>query len=180
MAKDGAQAQQGSQSSAASPVISAPTQEDGECPAQLTKADLEDSLSTMCEKLAGTFQSELHKATNTLPLKNPALGGLTDLLETKHNKFALANADLRKDYGSLAENFQMVQSQVEDLDNGRNNLSLRGIPEAVTDLPATAKKLFHTISPSACHLQRLCMTGFIGPCALNLLLRSRHEILYSA
>lgn len=96
----------------------------------------------MCEKLAGKFQTELHKATSTLSLEITALGGRTDLLETKSDKLALAHADLRKDYESLTENFQFVRSQVEDLDNrnNRNNLRLRGIPEAVTDLTAAANK----------------------------------------
>lgn len=76
----------------------------------------------MYEKLAGKFQSELHKATNTLSLEITALGSRTDLLETKHDELALAHANIYKDYEALAENFQMVQSQVEDLDN-RNQMN---------------------------------------------------------
>lgn len=55
----------------------------GECEysLQLTKADLDESLSTMYDKIAQQSQSELHESTNTLSLEIAALGSRTDLLE---------------------------------------------------------------------------------------------------
>lgn len=44
-------------------------------PPHLTKADLDDSLSTIYDKLARKFQAELHKSTSTLMQEIAALGG---------------------------------------------------------------------------------------------------------
>lgn len=94
MTKDGARTQQGPESPASPPTASAQHQDNCEYPAQLTKADLEDSLSAMYNKLAEKFQTELHKTTSTLTQEITALGTRTDLLETKHDELALAHADL--------------------------------------------------------------------------------------
>lgn len=86
---------------------------------------------------------------NALPQEIAALGGCTDILETKHDELSLAHNDLRKDYELLADNFSYLQAQVEDLDNRNchNNIRLRGIPESVTDLMPAIYKLFHNLLP---------------------------------
>lgn len=101
----------------------------------------------MYEKLSEKFQSELHKTANTLTLEITALGTRTDLLETKYVELTLAHSDLRRDFEFLTENYTFMQSQVEDLDNRRNNLRLRGIPETVTDLVTATTNLFHALLP---------------------------------
>lgn len=67
----------------------------------LTKADLEDSLSFMYDKLAHKFQVKLYKSINTLTQKIAALGGWTGMLETKYNELHLAYVDLRKDHKAI-------------------------------------------------------------------------------
>lgn len=109
---------------------------------------------TACPPCMKSWQGNFRQSCIKPPTrhwKSSALSGRTDLLETKHDELVLAHADLCKDYESLAENFQFLRFQVEDPDNRnrRNNLRLRGIPEAVTDLIAAANKLFHTLLPSA-------------------------------
>lgn len=71
----------------------------------LSKADLDASLTTIYEKLVDKIQLELHKSTNALSQEIAAIGGRTDILETKHDELALAHNDLRKDCEMLADNF---------------------------------------------------------------------------
>ena len=67
-----------------------------ETSSQLTKSDLDASLTIMYEKLANKFHSELKTSTSTLQQEIASLGGRTDLLETKHDELSLAHNDLRK------------------------------------------------------------------------------------
>lgn len=115
--------------------------------ASLSKADLDASLEFMYEKLATKFQTELHKTFHTLSQEIAALGTRTDMLETKHDKLALAYGELSREYDSLASAFSQMQSQIEDLDNRkrRNNLRLRGIPESETELIPTVIRLFKSL-----------------------------------
>lgn len=124
-------------------------QQDSEYTPQLTKADLDASLSAIYDKLANKFQSELNKTTSTLKQKIASLGGSTDILETKHDELFLAHNDLRKDFELVADNYSYLQTQVEDLDNRnhRNNLRLCGIPESVTEVMPAASKLFQSLLP---------------------------------
>lgn len=127
------------------PVISP---QNSEYSSQLTKTDLDASLSAMYEKLANKIQSELHKATSTLTQEIVALEGRTDIAETKHDELSLAHNDLRKDYELLAKKL-FLQSQVEDLDNRncRNNLRICGVPKSITELMPAMSKLFHSLLP---------------------------------
>lgn len=69
-------------------------------------------------KLAETFQTELHhKSTNTLTQELAALGGRTDILETKHDELQLAYTDLRKDHETFSDTVAQLQAHLEDLDN---------------------------------------------------------------
>lgn len=118
---------------------------------QLTKADLDESLTLMYDKIAQKFQPELHKFTNTLSLEIAALGSRTDLLETKHDELTLVCSDLRKEHESLSETVLQLQAHIEDLDNRnrRNNLRVRGVPESVTDLLPAIQKLFQSLLPDS-------------------------------
>lgn len=136
MSQDGAQPEETqlrSQAAEASPTHS---MGDSEYTLQLTKADLDKSLTVMYNKIAQKFQSELQKSTNTLSLEIAALGTRTYLLETKHDEVNLAYTDLRKDHGSLSETVIQLQAHLEDLDNRkrRKSLRVRGVPETVLDL----------------------------------------------
>lgn len=127
------------------------SQGDSEYTFQLTKADLDESLTLMYDKIAQKFQSELLKSTNTLSLEIAALGSRTDLLETKHDELTLVYSDLRKEHESLSETVQQLQAHIEDLDNRnrRNNLRVRGVPESVTDLLPTVQKIFQSLLPDS-------------------------------
>lgn len=115
----------------------------------LTKADLDDSLSAIYEKLAAKIQLELHKSTNALTQEIASIGSRTDVLETKHDELSLAHSDLRRDYETLADSFSFMQAHVEDLDNRnrRNNIRVRGIPESTTDLYPAVSRVFHMLLP---------------------------------
>lgn len=151
MPQDGAQSLH-AQASAHSPAAS-PAHPSGESeyPIQLTKADLEDSLAAMYSKLAEKFLTELFKSTNTLQQELAALGGRTDLLETKHDQLQLAYTDPRRDHETFTDSVSQRQAYLEDLDNRnrRNNLRVRGVPEAVTDLIPAAQKLFQSLLPDS-------------------------------
>ena len=104
---------QSSKSAGAPLQMNASTQNTNEHPTQITKADLDDSLTRIYEKLADKIQYELQKTTSTLTQEIASLGGRTDVLETKHDKLSLAHNDLRKDFELLAENYSYLQSQVK-------------------------------------------------------------------
>lgn len=120
-----------------------------EYPSPLSKADLDNSLTTIFEKLVDKIESEVHKSTTALSQEIASIGNRTDILETKHDELSLAHNDLRKDYETLADSFAFMQAQVEDLDNRnrRHNIRLRGVPETVTDLMPTVSKIFHNLLP---------------------------------
>lgn len=120
MAKDGAQPGSAPACTQATDSSLAHSMGDSEYSMQLTKSDLDDSLTTMYDKLARKFQSKLHKSTNILSLEIAALGTRTDLLETKHD--SLAHSNLRKEHETLSESVQQLPGHLEDLDN-RNMLN---------------------------------------------------------
>lgn len=111
-----------------------------------TKADLEDSLSTMFDKLAHKFQAELYKSTSTLTQEIAALGGWTDMLETNHDRLHLAYVDQHKEHETLSDTVLQLQTHLEDLDNcnRRNNIRVCGVSKMVVALPSAVKKIFHS------------------------------------
>ena len=115
----------------------------------LSKADLDESLSHIFDKLVEKIEREVHKSTAALSHEIASIGSRTDLLETKHDELSLAHNDLRKDYENLADNFAFMQAQVEDLDNRnrRQNIRIRGIPESTTDLLPAVSQVFHGLLP---------------------------------
>ena len=123
--------------------------EDREYNSPLSKADLDESLSLIFNKLVEKIEKEVHKSTAALSQEIACIGGRTDLLETKHDELSLAHNDLRKDYENLADNFAFMQAQVEDLDNRnrRQNIRIRGIPESTTDLLPAVSQIFHGLLP---------------------------------
>ena len=124
-------------------------QENREYSSPLSKADLDESLTLIFEKLVDKIEKEVHKSTAALSQEIASIGGRTDLLETKHDELSLAHNDLRKDYENLADNFAFMQAQVEDLDNRnrRQNIRIRGIPESITDLMPAVSKIFQSLLP---------------------------------
>lgn len=147
MSQDGAQPDTAlacTQTTASSPEYSTG---DSEYNMQLTKADFDDSLTNMYDKIARKFQSELHKSTNTLSLKIATLGTRTDLLETKDDD--LAHSNLRKDNGTFTETVQLLQAHLEDPDNRNLRHNLMGVPETVTDLLRAMQTLFQSLLPES-------------------------------
>lgn len=151
MSQDGAGAitQAASRKSASMPSDLTPNAGISEYPPPLSKADLDNSLTTIFEKLVDKIESEVHKSTTALSQEIASIGTRTDILETKHDELSLAHNDLRKDYETLADSFAFMQAQVEDLDNRnrRHNIRLRGVPESVTDLMPMVSKIFHNLLP---------------------------------
>lgn len=127
MTKDGAQPEKAHEASPSPAPTTSPHPDHSEYTPQLTKADLEDSLSAMYDRLARKFQAELQKSTSTLTQEIAALGGRTDMLETKHDELHLVYVDLHKDHEALTDTVTQLQSHLKDLDN-----RTEGITEGIT------------------------------------------------
>lgn len=103
MSQDGAQPMQAHEVSPTPAASQSMTQDHSEYTPHLIKADLENSLLAMYNKLARKFLAKLHRSTSTLMQEIAALGFRTDMLETKHDELHLTYEDLCKDHEALSQ-----------------------------------------------------------------------------
>uniref|UniRef100_A0A8C5QPP8 Uncharacterized protein n=1 Tax=Leptobrachium leishanense TaxID=445787 RepID=A0A8C5QPP8_9ANUR len=112
----------------------------------------EGQIRALLSELRDTLQADFRSIVADLHKDISDLGDRTDQLETKTDDLCLAHNELVDAFKTLQNSQDLLQRKVADLEDRsrRNNIRIRGIPEAVKseDLHDYALHLFRTLLPS--------------------------------
>ncbi|CAH2224538.1 Hypothetical predicted protein [Pelobates cultripes] len=113
----------------------------------LTKRHLQEAMEALSARLIQSWTSNV----DTLRKDILDLGARTTRTETKMAEYATAHNELAEQVSHLQHTIETMEIKLMDAEDRsrRNNLRLRGIPEAVLqdDLPRYVRDLFNVIAP---------------------------------